>query len=506
MVTVVLPALIPLYSRAQNAVPVATDAQVKELCGACHAVPPPDTFPRKKWAREVAQGYQFFAGSTLKIAAPPQAAVVRWYEKRAPENIATMPVGTPTRPMPIHFQRLDFGPAVTPKRTVGISNVQLVHLFDPKRLDVLAADVNSGDIIVLSPYKPNAQIKRIAKVEHPAHVEVVDLDKDGIPDILVADIGLFLPADARLGRILWLRGRGDGTFDPPKTLLSGIGRVVDVQAGDFDGDGKLDLAVAEFGHHKFGSVIALMNRTTDWAHPIFEPHQIDKVTGSIHVPICDLNGDGKLDIVAVQAQEHEQVVAYLGRGDGSFERHVIYQAPHPDYGSSGIQIVDMNGDGKLDVLYTNGDTYDDHSLLRTDQGVQWLENRGTFPFVHHSITKMYGSYRALAYNFEGNGKQDIVAVSDIIPSKEPPGRAIDGFDSVIFLRQTAGGTYERYPLEKGACDHFTCAVGDIYGDGKLDIVVGSFVWNTKPTPGKLKYPITIFRNLGEQHVAEVPKR
>src|SRR5437667_113505 len=83
----------------------------------------------------------------------------------------------------------------------------------------------------------------------------------------------------------------------------------------------------------------------------------------------------------------EAPVAFLGDGMGGFEKKTIFQGPHPAYGSSGIQTVDMNGDGKLDVLYSNGDTRDAPHLLKPYHGVQWLENPGdgTFPWKHHPI-------------------------------------------------------------------------------------------------------------------------
>ena len=119
------------------------------------------------------------------------------------------------------------------------------------------------------------------------------------------------------------------------------------------------------------------------------PHIVDKRHGAIHVPVCDLNGDGKPDFVALISQEHETIEAFLNEGDGRFRKETIYTGPHPAFSSSGIQLVDLNGDGRLDVLYTNGDSLDSE-YLKPYHGVHWLENRGTFPFVQHSLTTMAG--------------------------------------------------------------------------------------------------------------------
>src|SRR5207247_2578308 len=130
------------------------------------------------------------------------------------------------------------------------------------------------------------------------HAEVVDLDGDGIKDLLVANLGSFLPTNHRKGSVVLLRGRADGTFQP-FTLLQGVGRVADVQAADFRGVGKLDLVVAAFGWQQTGEILYLENRTTDWTRPNFVSRELDPRHGCIHVPVADLNGDGRPDFVAL---------------------------------------------------------------------------------------------------------------------------------------------------------------------------------------------------------------
>lgn len=131
--------------------------------------------------------------------------------------------------------------------------------------------------------------------------------------------------------------------------------MADVQAADFDGDGDLDLVVAAFGWREVGSILLLENRTRDWAAPTFVPRRIDPRVGAIHVPVADLDRDGRPDFVALISQHHETIVAFLNAGGGRFRPQVIYAAPHPGWGSSGIHLVDMDRDGDLDVLLAHGD-------------------------------------------------------------------------------------------------------------------------------------------------------
>jgi hypothetical protein len=316
----------------------------------------------------------------------------------------------------------------------------------------------------------------------------VDLDGDGIKDILVACLGEFLPTDRRCGKVVWLRGDKSGRFTPI-TLLEGVGRVADVRAADFNGDGKLDLVVAVFGWRRVGSIVVLENRTTDWDNPLFVAHEIDPRHGAIHVPVADLNRDGKPDFVALLSQEHETIVAYLNEGNFRFRQEVIYTAPHPAYGSSGIELVDLDGDGDLDVLYTNGDSMDSN-LIRSDHGVHWLENRGRFPFVHHRLTTMYGAHRAVAADFDGDGDLDVLAVS-FLPEKMFPYQ--QDLDSIVLLEQVAPGKFVRHSLQQGACDHATCAVGDLFGTGRIDFATGNFTFSNRATDS-----LTIWRNLGKK--------
>jgi hypothetical protein len=476
------------------------DAQVHNFCGACHTYPPPDTFPKHDWRYEVEQGYRFFNEAGMPLHAPPQDHVIRHFEERAPDELPPAEFTNAATSPPVRFEKLVY-PAPPGSDSPAISNVNLVHLFDARRLDVLACDMYGGQVMVLRPYEKSPACQVLYRTGpdkqfNPAHAEVVDLDGDGIKDILVANLGSFGPVDRFVGSVVWLRGKGDGSFTPV-TLLENVGRVADVQAANFRGTGKLDLVVAVFGWQHTGEVLFLENQTTDWAHPKFEPHVLDTRHGAIHVPVADLNGDGKPDFVALISQEHETVVAFLNEGDGKFRKKPLYTGPHPAYGSSGIELVDLDGDGNLDVLYTNGDVLDKPYLLKPYHTVQWLRNpgNGQFPWEHHPLTPMYGVHRAIAADFTGSGRKDILAVS-FLPADGFPQRKQLKLDSIIYLERGEGEKITRYSLENGTCDHVSCAAGDIYGTGRADMVTGTFTTSRKSVDQNPDQMLTVWRNLG----------
>jgi hypothetical protein len=472
------------------AVPEASPEQVHRLCGACHAYPPPDSFPRAAWRREIKQAYDFLRDSPLSLEYPPLEAVALYYEKRAPESWPPAESVPAARPSPVRWQRSGLRP---PGRFShpGVSNVNLAHFSDSGKLDLLVCDAWAGRVLALRPYEDPPAWRVLAEVRAPAHAEVVDLDGDGIRDILVADLGSFYPSDDPVGSVVWLRGGADGRFTPI-TLLEGVGRVADVQAADFRGTGRMDLVVGVFGWRNTGEVLFLENKTTDWSRPRFVPRVLDARHGTIHVPVADINNDGRPDFVALVSQEHETIVAFLNEGDGRFRKETIHAAPHPAWGSSGIQLADLNGDGALDVLYTNGDTLAPPYLLKPYHGVGWLENRGTFPFTYHPLTPLYGAMRAVAADVDNDGDQDIVAVS-YLPPEEFPQRAGLRPDSVLLLEQTAPGRFARHVLESKTCDHVTCAAGAWDGDGRVHLAVGNF---TLTPANRVTDSVVLWKNLG----------
>ncbi|MCI0465189.1 MAG: FG-GAP-like repeat-containing protein [Gemmataceae bacterium] len=470
----------------------ATSEQVHQLCGACHVYPPPDSLPRSSWRKEVAQGFDFLRGSNLSLKTPPPESVVQYYEKRAPVELPLPAPTYATTPLPVRFERHGYR-ASQPSPHPAVAHVNLVHLSEACKLDLLVCDMRFKQLLLLKPYEPQPHFEVLAELPHPAHTEVVDLDGDGLKDILVANLGNFRPTDLKVGSVVWLKGSPDGKF-APIPLLQGVGRVADVQPADVNGDGKLDLIVAVFGWRSTGDIIYLENRTSDWSRPVFVPQVVDDRHGAIHVPVGDLNGDGRPDFVALISQEHETVVAFLNEGSGRFRKETIYTAPHPMYGSSGIQLVDLDGDGDRDLLYTNGDM-EPPLLLLPYHGVHWLENRGTFPWVPHPLAALCGAHRALAADLDSDGDRDIVAVS-LLPAEGFAQRRQDQqLDAVLLLEQTAPGQFVRHALEKITCDHATVAVGDIFGDGRMHLVTGNFCMSTSDKH-TLTATVTIWHNLG----------
>jgi hypothetical protein len=246
--------------------------------------------------------------------------------------------------------------------------------------------------------------------------------------------------------------------------------VADVEAADFDGDGDLDLVVAAFGWRRVGSIDFYERVASDTGMPAYDVWPVDARAGGIHVPIVDLDGDGQLDFVGLISQQHERVVAFINQGPGrGFRPRTLFAGPFPAWGASGIEVVDLDADGDLDVLTTNGDTLDDH-IVKPFHGIGWLENQGDYPFVRHELATMPGVHRAQAVDLDGDGDLDIVATALMMDLEN---KKID-FPSLVWLEQVETGVFERHTLETGDLAHATLDVADYDLDGDPDIVIGIF--------------------------------
>jgi hypothetical protein len=158
----------------------------------------------------------------------------------------------------------------------------------------------------------------------------------------------------------------------------------------------------------------------------------------------------------------------------------------------------MEGDGDLDVLLTNGDILDPPYLLKPYHGVQWLENEGVFPYTQHVLAAMYGVARAVAADFDGDGDQDVAAVT-FLPAALFPQREQQQLPAVVLFEQNSKQDFSASVLESGTCDHFSCAAGDWDDDGKVDLVVTNYSWSGSRPMGDAAQ---LWRNLGKRNLGK----
>jgi len=295
----------------------------------------------------------------------------------------------------------------------------------------------------------------------PAHVEAVDIDKDGDNDLVLAVLGMLFPNNDRIGSVVVLENDGDERFTK-HVLADRIARVSDVRAGDLDGDGDLDLAVAQFGYDDGES--RWMENLGDWK---FKSHMLQNLSGPVNCELADIDADGDLDMVELVSQEWEEIYVFVNDGHAKFEPHQIYGSTNDDFGSSGICTVDLDGDGDLDILYTNGDAFDYiPPRPRPWHGVQWLENEGGLNFTFHRITDFAGAFSARPLDVDRDGDLDIFVVSAFNRWEDPEAQ------SFIWLENNGRMRFRRHDIASSPTHILVLDTGDFDADGDVDMVTG----------------------------------
>ncbi len=285
--------------------------------------------------------------------------------------------------------------------------------------------------------------------ERPLTLAAGDFDGDGHLD-LVADSNRF---DSR--HIAVLFGTGTGSF-APRVLVPVVNVPSDgLAAADLDGDGDDDIAVSVLGDLYF----ARSNGDRTFATPgLVSEDGAQPIVGRI--AIGDLNGDGNLDLVHGVYQStgpwaEKDVAVRLGHGDGTFGAPAYYDAIDFSTTPEAVELADLDGDGDLDVATCDwsGTTGDGIGLLFND-------GTGVLGGAHH-VPAGQGTQDLTVADVDGDGDPDVLTsdrMSLAVTVHRNPG---DGRIPVLQTRYTAHTLNIRLDA------------GDVDGDGDLDAFTSS---------------------------------
>lgn len=350
----------------------------------------------------------------------------------------------PTNPGPIAIAAADFNG--DGRVDLAVANANCPVPYDQCTSSTVSILLGNGD----GTFQPHIDLPVGAL---PTSVVAADFNGDGKADLAVAN--------AFDGTISVLLGNGDGTFQP-QTTYDTVGTLISpgphswswasLAVGDFNNDGKLDLAVT------CSTAISVLPGKGDGT---FGTH-IDSGVGANFLAAGDFNGDGKLDLIVTG--ENGPLSVLLGLGDGTF----VLQSQYASGTYEVPAVADVNGDGKLDVLVPlDVASYSVAILLGNGDGT--FQSPVLYGTANTPISLWLG-------DLNGDGKLDLAVVTttgcpiggNALPNcaGKPAGPGV-----VSVLLGLGDGTFvgtTAYPTDPNG-GGYAVASADFNNDGKLDL-------------------------------------
>jgi hypothetical protein len=405
-----------------------------ELSGAAQATVVPDmrgiyTFPN------LADGDYVVTPSLFGYTFTPPSRAVKLHGANVIGQDFAAVIGNPAC-----MTGFEKGPIAGSER--AFTDVTSADLNGDDKLDLIAID---GSVAVFLGHGDGtlADPVNYASGDNSRYITAADLDGDKKVDLIAtAQHANTEPSGpSQVITIAVLLGHGDGTFEDAVEYIAsgGGGDGTRATIGDFDGDEKLDAAVAVTGNKAVA--VLLGNGDGTFGDAVEFPSG----TTSRAITSGDFNGDKQLDLVNTSATPIENAASVLlGNGDGSFDAAVSYGVGKFPYS---IVAADWNADGKLDLATANNDG--------TNLSVLIGKGDGTFAMsVEYRAEGM--PFTIASGDFDGDGKLDLVSGNGAVVG------------AGVFLG-AGDGTFG--PMTATISPATGVTAGDFDADGKLDIGV-----------------------------------
>jgi hypothetical protein len=343
------------------------------------------------------------------------------------------------------------------------------NVFQADRQFTVTLSNPTGSGVSFAPQQP------FATGQEPYSVAVADMNGDGRPDLVVANRGT---GTVSVLLNTTLAGALIPSFAPQQTFFA-IGDAQAVIAADLNGDGRPDLAIANTGPN----LVSVLLNTTLPGSPVvtFALEQNFPSNGNPDsLAAADINGDGRLDLVVANAVNGIGGVATVSvlLNRTPLRSNVPDFAPPQPFPvgitARSVAVADFNGDGRPDVAVANRDSHTVSVLLNTTvrgSAVVSFTPQRSFPIV----VSTFSPSSVAAGDINGDGRPDLVladsgsASVSVLLNTTPPGAIVPSFTA-----------QQVFPVSPNPT---AVTLADLNGDGLPDVVVTNGDFNDFPLGG-----------------------
>ena len=444
----------------------------KQHCGSCHMFPEPSLLDKKTWEKQVFPEMAFRMGldnSPLNnipfedqdpilrsLPDEPMVSIENWerikkfYNDNAPDSLAI-----PDRVITDTIKQFK----ATALRLPIEQHHSITHIAKDPNKDKIYIGNRPGKL-----YEFNQKFEIIDSFKVESAPSKIFMLENGDPMLLL--MGVMDPNEQPLGSIKVLQQESRKLI----TVVDSLKRPVDFERVDLNNDKADDYITCNFGNHTGALVIH-----QSLGNGKFRKHFLSSMPGARKIIVRDFDGNGLPDVLALMTQGDERILLYYNLGNFQFRLTTLFRF-NAAQGSSYIEVVDFNNDGKPDILYTNGDNADFSIILKPFHGVRIFLNSGTNEFKESWFYPMHGASQARVLDFDKDGDLDIAAISFFPDFKK------HNDHSFIYFENTPQGYVAQITPLANKGRWITMEACDYDSDGDTDILLGSLAFPTNVPP------------------------
>jgi len=415
-------------------------------CTSCHAYSSPKMLDRSSWGKVLSLMKHEMDKASIQINEQDWLDIQQYYLLNS-----SLSLPQPFDKKEITEQSL-FIDSDLPDSIPGAIPVVTLVEFDSTSDFLYTGDI-SGNLFQIDQF----HFRQIQIDNVPIDIEI----NEKTESIELLGIGSLMPSEEMSGQLINIGPNGKQSI-----LVDSLKRPVDFCRKDFNNDGNEEYLISSFGSTKgelnSGKLSLYVPKNED-----FQEIPIKQLPGARKSAIVDFNKDGLLDIISLFAQGREAIFLFINRGNFEFEEKLLLEF-EPIYGSNDIELVDMNNDSFLDIVFTNGDNGDNTPLFKYYHGLRIFINDGNYNFSQEYFYPLNGASQVILRDFDLDGDPDLVVLSmypDLFSWTN---------EMLVYFENRGNMHFQPYYLETEPIGKWILMeAADVDDDGDQDLIVGT---------------------------------